>query len=106
MMKVWVMQGIHEGELYSSVHMTEKGCALAAIADVLEFLGVEDRAEAADIAFVDKATETHLRRRFGQPDALREFGYAHASVDRKRIEYSTVIAVQSTIIADILVHRT
>ena len=42
MMKVWVMQGIHEGELFSSVHMTEKGCALAAIADVLEFLGVED----------------------------------------------------------------
>ena len=42
MMKVWVMQGIHEGELFSSVHMTEKGCALACIADVLEFLGVED----------------------------------------------------------------
>ena len=41
-MKVWVMQGIHEGELFSSVHMTEKGCALACIADVLEFLGVED----------------------------------------------------------------
>ena len=41
-MKVWVMQGIHEGELFSSVHMTEKGCVLACIADVLEFLGVED----------------------------------------------------------------
>lgn len=41
-MKVWVMQGIHEGELFSSVHLTEKGAALAAIADVLEFLGVED----------------------------------------------------------------
>ena len=41
-MKVWVMQGIHEGTLFSSVHLTEKGCALAAIADVLEFLGVED----------------------------------------------------------------
>jgi len=40
--KVWVMQGIHEGELFSSVHLTEKGAALAAIADVLEFLGVED----------------------------------------------------------------
>jgi len=41
-MKVWVMQGIHEGDLFSSVHLTEKGAALAAIADVLEFLGVED----------------------------------------------------------------
>ena len=36
-MKVWVMQGVHEGTLFSSVHLTEKGCALAAIADVLEF---------------------------------------------------------------------
>jgi len=41
-MKVWVMQGIHEGELFSSVHLTEKGATLAAIADVLEFLGVSD----------------------------------------------------------------
>ena len=28
MMKVWVMQGSYEGELFSSVHLTEKGCAL------------------------------------------------------------------------------
>ena len=40
MMKVWVMQGSYEAELFSSVHLTEKGCALACIADVLEFLGV------------------------------------------------------------------
>ena len=42
MMKVWVMQGSYEAELFSSVHLTEKGCALACIADVLEFLGVDD----------------------------------------------------------------
>ena len=42
MMKVWVMQGSYEGDLFSSVHLTEKGCALACIADVLEFLGVDD----------------------------------------------------------------
>ena len=41
MMKVWVMQGIHEGELFSTIHMTEKGAALSAISDVLEFLGVD-----------------------------------------------------------------
>ena len=41
-MKVWVMQGSYEGDLFSSVHLTEKGCALACIADVLEFLGVDD----------------------------------------------------------------
>jgi hypothetical protein len=42
MMNVWVLQGCHEGELFSSVHLTEKGAQLAAIADVFEFLGIED----------------------------------------------------------------
>ena len=41
-MKIWVMQGIHEGEMFASTHMTEKGAALAALAEVLEFLGVDD----------------------------------------------------------------
>ena len=41
-MKVWVMQGSYEGELFSSVHLTQKGCALACISDITEFLGVDD----------------------------------------------------------------
>ena len=41
-MKVWVMQGSYEGELFSSVHLTQKGCALACISDLMEFHGVED----------------------------------------------------------------
>jgi hypothetical protein len=41
-MKVWVMQGSYEGELFSSVHLTQKGCALACISDITEFLDVED----------------------------------------------------------------
>ena len=41
-MKVWVMQGSYEGELFSSVHLTQKGCALACISDIIEFLGVGD----------------------------------------------------------------
>ena len=45
-MKVWVMQGSYEGDLFSSVHLTEKGCALACVADVLEFLGVDNEEEA------------------------------------------------------------
>ena len=49
MMKVWVMQGSYEAELFSSVHLTEKGCALACIADVLEFLGVESEEEALSV---------------------------------------------------------
>ncbi len=48
-MKVWVMQGSYEGELFSSVHLTQKGCALACIADVLDFHGVEDEETALTV---------------------------------------------------------
>jgi len=48
-MRVWVMQGIHEGDLFSSVHLTEKGAALAAITDVLDFLGVDDEETALNV---------------------------------------------------------
>ena len=48
-MKVWVLQGSYEAELFSSVHFTEKGCALACIADVLEFLGVDNEEEALEV---------------------------------------------------------
>ena len=41
-MKVWVMQGSYEGELFSSVHLTQKGCALACISDIIEFHGIDD----------------------------------------------------------------
>ena len=56
-MKVWVMQGSYEGELFSSVHFTEKGCALACIADVLEFLGVEDSDTAQAVTGHDEPFE-------------------------------------------------
>ena len=52
-MKVWVLQGSYEGELFSSVHLTQKGCALAAIADVFDFLGVECK-ESALRSVIDK----------------------------------------------------
>ena len=48
-MNIWVMQGIHEGEMFASTHMTEKGAALAAIGDVLMFLGVEDTETALEV---------------------------------------------------------
>ena len=48
-MKVWVMQGSYEAELFSSVHFTEKGCALACVADLLEFLGVDSEKEALEV---------------------------------------------------------
>ena len=47
-MRVWVMQGSYESEFFSSVHLTQKGCALACIADVLDFLGVGDDETAVD----------------------------------------------------------
>lgn len=40
-MPIWVMVGVHEGEIFCTTHFTEKGAALAAIQEVLSFLGVE-----------------------------------------------------------------
>jgi predicted short-subunit dehydrogenase-like oxidoreductase (DUF2520 family) len=48
-MKVWVMQGSYEGELFSSVHLTQKGCALACISDILEFHGIDDEETALSV---------------------------------------------------------
>jgi len=48
-MKVWVMQGSYEGEMFSSVHLTQKGCAMACISDILEFHGVEDEETALSV---------------------------------------------------------
>ena len=48
-MKLWVLHGTYEAELFSSIHLTEKGCALAAIADVLEFLGVDSEEDALQV---------------------------------------------------------
>ena len=48
-MKLWVLHGTYEPELFSSIHLTEKGCALAAVADVLEFLGVDSEEDALQV---------------------------------------------------------
>ena len=48
-MKPWVLHGSYEGESFTSIHLTEKGCALACIADVLEFLGVDNEEEALSV---------------------------------------------------------
>ena len=49
MMRVWVLQGTYEGDMFNSVHLTQKGCALACIKDMLDFLGVQDRASALTV---------------------------------------------------------
>ena len=48
-MKVWVMQGSYEGEMFCSTHLTEKGAALAVIGDLLEFLDVESEETALGV---------------------------------------------------------
>ena len=48
-MKVWVMQGSYEGEMFSSVHMTQKGCALACISDLMDFHGIDDEETALSV---------------------------------------------------------
>ena len=48
-MKVWVMQGSYEGEMFSSVHFTQKGCALACISDIVEFHGIDDEETALSV---------------------------------------------------------
>ena len=48
-MRVWVMQGRYESELFSSVHLTQKGCALACIADVIDFHGIDSDEEAVRV---------------------------------------------------------
>ena len=45
-MKLWVLHGTYESEMFTSIHLTEKGCALAAIADVMEFFGIDSDEEA------------------------------------------------------------
>lgn len=48
-MHIWVVQSVYEGEPFSSVHMTEKGVLVAAVVDVLEFLGVECKETALNV---------------------------------------------------------
>ena len=45
-MNIWVLSGSYEGEQFASSHLTEKGAVLAAIADVLQLIGVEDKEDA------------------------------------------------------------
>ena len=45
-MIIWILTGSYEGEQFASSHLTEKGAVLAAIADVLQLLGVENKEDA------------------------------------------------------------
>ena len=48
-MEIWVLTGTYDGEQFASSHLTEKGALIAAISDVLQLLGVEDKETARDV---------------------------------------------------------
>ncbi len=70
-MKVWVMQGSYEGEMFSSVHMTQKGCALACIADITEFHGIDD----------DETALAVMHNSYAFTDAEKEVGEATEPIE-------------------------
>ena len=76
-MRVWVMSGIHEGDMWASTHLTEKGAVLAAIADVLEYLNVSDAEGALDARnhhgrYSTEADDDHTEPIPWDPCALRK----------------------------------
>jgi len=48
-MKLWVLHGTYESEMFTSIHLTEKGCALAAIADVMDFFHIDSDEDAVRV---------------------------------------------------------
>ena len=48
-MKFWILRGRYESEIFSSIHLTEKGCALAAIADLMDFFHIDSDEEAVRV---------------------------------------------------------
>ena len=47
MINTWSTLGVFEGELFTSVHLTEKGALLNALEDMLMFLGIDENPEEA-----------------------------------------------------------
>ena len=67
-MNIWVFQGVFEGELFSSTHLTEKGALITAILDMCEFFGIDENPEDA-IERLGLDTET--AKLVADADALR-----------------------------------
>jgi hypothetical protein len=41
-MNIWVFMGSYDGELFATTHLTEKGAVLAALSDIVEYLGIAE----------------------------------------------------------------
>ena len=48
-MPIWVFMVRYDGEMACSTHFTEKGAILAAIEDIMQYLGIEDEEDAKKI---------------------------------------------------------
>lgn len=48
-MPIWVFMVQYDGEMSCSTHFTQKGALLAAMEDVLQYLGVEDAEDASRV---------------------------------------------------------
>jgi len=45
-MNIWVFMGRFDGELFATTHLTEKGAVLAALSDILEYMGIASAEDA------------------------------------------------------------
>lgn len=70
MISVYLMQGIYEGELFGSTHLTEKGALIAGIGDIVEYLGI--RAESAEEAAERYHLNENLVRQVSDTGALNK----------------------------------
>ena len=80
-MNIWVFQGVYEGELFSSTHLTEKGALITAILDMCEFFGIDENPENAierygfdteTAKLVADADALHLQKRPKLGELFRE----------------------------------
>ena len=55
-MIIWILTGSYDGGQFASSHLTEKGAVLAAIADVLQLLGIESKEDAQRVMSSDIST--------------------------------------------------
>ena len=67
-MNIWVFQGVFEGELFSSTHLTEKGALITAILDMCEFFGIDQNPEDATERYNNNPKTA---KRVADADALR-----------------------------------
>ena len=45
-MNIWVFMGRYDGDLFATTHLTEKGAVLAALSDIVEYLGIGEGQDA------------------------------------------------------------